>query len=82
MSALVISAAKAARYLGVGDAEMLRLLAEGEIDAYRNGRFWKVPVKALETYVTKRAASEAQARREIFNEEGRTNETVYKRYGI
>ena len=61
--ALVLSASKTAKELGIRTEKMLELLKSGDIVAYRDGRNWKVPVKEIEKYVEKRAAIETAERR-------------------
>lgn len=38
------------------------LLESGELPAYRQGKNWKIPMKALEDYVMDRAMFEAEGR--------------------
>ena len=61
--ALVLSASKTAKELGIRTEKMLELLKRGDIVAYRDGRNWKVPVKEIEKYIKKRAAIETAERR-------------------
>lgn len=63
MESMIISASEAANILRIKTGTMLKLLESGEIPALRIGRNWKVPVRALETYILERAEEEAKARR-------------------
>lgn len=60
---LVISASECAKVLSTSPNTVQKLLADGEIPAYRQGREWKIPVKALEDYVVAKAQREAEERR-------------------
>ena len=61
--ALVLSASKTAKELGIRTEKMLELLKRGDIVAYCDGRNWKVPVKEIEKYIEKKTAIETAERR-------------------
>lgn len=69
MEKLILTATEAAKALSTTPAKVLELLSEGEIDAYREGRNWKIPKVSLEDYVRERAAFEAAERRRLHEEE-------------
>lgn len=41
--------------LKMGMSQIYQLLNSGEINAYRAGRIWKIPKKAVEEYVYRKA---------------------------
>ena len=65
MNALVVSAAKAATMLKLSKSQVLAELEAGSIEAYRDGRNWKIPIVKLEQYVVRRAEEEARERRQL-----------------
>lgn len=54
------TAAEAARYLGIGEHQMLQLLREREIPAIRLGRRWIVSRKALDRWLETRSEQYAE----------------------
>lgn len=65
MNALVVSAAEAATMLKLSKSQILAELEAGSIEAYRDGRNWKIPIVKLEQYVVRRAEEEASERRQL-----------------
>ena len=65
MNALVVSAAEAATMLKLSKSQALAELEAGNIEAYRDGRNWKIPIVKLEQYVVRRAEEEARERRQL-----------------
>lgn len=63
MDAIVVSIAEAAKILSLQAATVQRLVENGEIPAFREGRNWKIPVALLKEYVETRALKEAEQRR-------------------
>lgn len=41
-------------YLGIGENTLYKLLNSGELGAFRIGRNWKIPRKALDKYIDKK----------------------------
>lgn len=62
MDPLVVSANMASRMLNISAKQMQDLLMSGTVPAYRDGKGWKVPVKALNQYIDDRCA---EARKEM-----------------
>lgn len=54
MKSLVVSKAEAQKMIKVASFTMQQLLETGEIEAYKDGRCWKIPVKSLESYIERR----------------------------
>ena len=65
MDALNVSMAEAAKLIAVKATFMQELLDAGEVDAWRDGRNWKIPVSSLMKWNEERAAKEARERREM-----------------
>ena len=63
METLNVSMSEAARLIGIQTRLMQSMLERGEVPAWREGRNWKIPVKALEQWNEDRAAREAEERR-------------------
>lgn len=57
-----MSKSEAQKMIDTSSENMLRLLQEGKIPAYKTGRYWKIPVKCLEEYVMAKALEETQER--------------------
>ena len=51
----VLSAEEAAEALRIRENAIYRLLNEGRLKAYKNGRTWKIPKEALRSYVLEAA---------------------------
>ena len=47
-------------------AVTLDRLSRGEIPADREGRYWRIPETLLSAYIEKKALSETNARREVY----------------
>lgn len=45
-------------YLNIGKNTLYRLLNNGEINAFKIGKVWKIPKKSVEDYVNKKVNSE------------------------
>ncbi|MEG1036588.1 MAG: helix-turn-helix domain-containing protein [Anaerovoracaceae bacterium] len=60
---IVISACEAAERLATTPNKILVLLKSGDIPAYKEGKNWKVPVRALEEWAVNRAIEEAKGRK-------------------
>lgn len=60
---LNVSLNEAAKMLGIRSASLQTLVKEGKIPAWKEGRNWKIPVKALEEWNEERAAKEAERRK-------------------
>jgi len=54
---LLLSVVEAARRLGIGRTLMYELLASGAIDSVHVGRLRKVPVRALDAFITRLAGA-------------------------
>ena len=63
MERMILTASEAAEVLAIDKSKVLKLLAEGEIMAFREGRNWKIPVRLLEEYIEQRAIVETEGRR-------------------
>ena len=61
---MVYSACEAARALKTDVSVVLERLERGEIPAYKEGRYWKVPKETLQKHIEERAMKEARERRE------------------
>ena len=66
MEPLVYSAAEVAKVLKTDNNTILAQLQSGEIPAYKEGRYWKVPKTALQKYIEEKAIREAEIRRERY----------------
>ena len=64
----IITADEAAKVLRVSKSAVQRMLQEGEIPAYREGRCWKIPYKLLLTTMEHKAIVEAQERKKLAEE--------------
>ena len=51
----VLSAEEAAEALRIRENAIYRLLNEGRLKAFKNGRTWKIPREALRSYVLEAA---------------------------
>ena len=51
----VLSAAEAAEALRVRENAIYRLLNEGKLKAFKNGRTWRIPKDALKEYIKEQA---------------------------
>lgn len=51
----VLSAEEAAEALRIRENAIYRLLNEGKLKAFKNGRTWKIPKEALRSYVLEAA---------------------------
>ena len=51
----VLSAEEAAEALRIRENAIYRLLNEGSLKAFKNGRTWKIPKEALRSYVLEAA---------------------------
>ena len=51
----VLSAEEAAEALRISENAIYRLLNEGRLKAFKNGRTWKIPKEALRSYVLEAA---------------------------
>ena len=51
----VLSAEEAAEALRISENAIYRLLNEGRLTAFKNGRTWKIPKEALRSYVLEAA---------------------------
>jgi excisionase family DNA binding protein len=65
---MIVTASEAAKLLRTSQAEILRMVQEGEIPAYREGRNWKIPVDLLKATIEARAIAETKERRRIHEE--------------
>lgn len=45
-------------FLNIGKNTLYRLLNNGEINAFRIGKVWKIPKKSVEEYIEKKVNSE------------------------
>ena len=63
MERLVVTPAEAADMLATSPNRIYTLLESGELPAYRQGSYWKIPVDILKTYVTEKAITESKERR-------------------
>ena len=51
----ILSAEEAAEALGVRENAIYRLLNEGKLKAFKNGRTWRIPKDALKEYIKEQA---------------------------
>lgn len=51
----ILSAEEAAEALKIGENAIYKLLNEGKLNAYKNGRTWRIPKESLKEYVLKSA---------------------------
>ena len=51
----VLSAEEAAEALRIRENAIYRLLKEGRLKAFKNGRTWKIPKEALKEYIKEQA---------------------------
>lgn len=51
----VLSAKEAAEALRIRENAIYRLLNEGRLKAFKNGRTWKIPKEALKEYIKEQA---------------------------
>ena len=63
MERLVVTPQEAAEMLATSPNNIYTLLESGEIPAYKQGSYWKVPVRSLEQFVITMANAEAEGRR-------------------
>ena len=61
----LLSAAEAAKLLGIRKETILKYLNDGEIPAIRQGNRWKIDEDQLQEWFRNKAIREAKARREI-----------------
>lgn len=61
---LVTTPQEAAKMLSTRPTTVYEMLEAGELPGYREGSYWKIPVKLLEQYVCERAIEESSKRRE------------------
>lgn len=61
----IYTAKEVSRILKESPAVTLDKLRRGEIPAYREGRYWRIPETLLEAYVRNRALRETETRKEI-----------------
>jgi excisionase family DNA binding protein len=64
----LLTAREVSRILRERPETTIRKLNKGEIPAYREGRFWRIPDSLLTAYVENKALTEAQARRDVCKE--------------
>lgn len=64
MDKLVVSAAEAAKLISTSQENILKMIRDGDIKAYRTGNRWGIPVRLLETVVIDRAVEETRERME------------------
>ena len=63
MERLVVTPQEAAEMLATSPNNIYPLLESGDIPAYRQGSFWKIPVHSLKEYVISKAFNESKERR-------------------
>lgn len=51
----LLTSEQVAEILKVGKNALYKLLASGDLKAYRNGRVWRIPRQAVEEYVCSQA---------------------------
>ena len=54
MNKLVIEIEELCNTLGIGKNTAYTLLTSGEIDAFKIGTVWKIPIKSVEKYIEKK----------------------------
>lgn len=47
----ILSVEAVCELLGIGRNNMYKLLASGQLKAFRNGRVWRIPKKAVEEFI-------------------------------
>lgn len=62
----IYTAKEVSKILRERPADTLDKLSRGEIPAYREGRYWRIPDRLLLAYVEKKALNESNARREVY----------------
>ena len=63
MERLVVTPAEAAEMLATSPNKIYLLLESGELPAYRQGSYWKIPVATLSAYIVEKAINESEERR-------------------
>lgn len=63
MEKLVTTPEKAAEMLATSPNNIYPMLESGELPAYKQGSYWKIPVVSLQEYVVSKAHAEARERR-------------------
>ena len=56
---LVLHVSDAASLIGVSSQKIYQMIHDGELTAYKAGKAWKIPVKAVEDYIKLRLIHEA-----------------------
>ena len=51
----LLTSEQVAEILKIGKNALYKLLASGDLKAYRNGRVWRIPRQAVEEYVCSQA---------------------------
>lgn len=51
----LLTTEQVAEILKIGKNALYKLLANGDLKAYRNGRVWRIPRQALEEYIRTQA---------------------------
>ena len=51
----LLTSEQVAEILKIGKNALYKLLANGDLKAYRNGRVWRIPRQAIEEYVCSQA---------------------------
>lgn len=54
MNKLVIEIEELCNTLGIGKNTAYNLLTSGELDAFKIGTVWKIPIKSVEEYINKK----------------------------
>lgn len=67
---LVYTAQEAAKALKTDNGSFNKRLENGEIPAYKEGRYWKVPKSLLNRYIEEVAIKETEERRKVHQEKG------------
>lgn len=62
----IYTAKEVSKILKERPADTLDKLSRGEIPAYREGRYWRIPDRLLSVYIEKKALSESSARKEVY----------------
>lgn len=60
MAKAVIEIEELCNTLGIGKNTAYSLLTSGEIDAFKIGTVWKIPVKSVEDYIAKKCGEHKQ----------------------
>lgn len=63
MEAIVVRISDAAAMLATSPNKVTKLVKAGELEAYRDGNNWSIPIKSIHRYAEDRAAKEAAERR-------------------